>query len=220
MSHADVTLFFEKKRLDAVRRALAENNVTVEEELSKSFQFLYEQLVPIEQQTIIESDIRERDRIEQEAAEARRRFGVYHVRENGEDRYFTSDHFISFPLAAYRYRLYCRGELSDQPRCFADSFWETRSLSENEYKDLCGSMEDDHRIKVLLDFDLDAGTVSTCDRLHPAWRTYPLHDVSVAAYHAQRSLYHPTDERLEIFENALAGKELTDESESAQIQSM
>lgn len=224
MKHIDVTLYFEERRLKAVSDALAKDGITVKDKLESMFQFLYEQFVPLERQRIIEKEIEEQNRAEVAAAEAKRRFAVYHIRENGEDSYFTSDHFRSFLLAAYRYRLYSRGELSDEPQNFADAFIETRSLSQGEYENLCDSMANDYRIKALVDFNLDEKTVSVCERSDNAWSTYTLHDASVAAYHAQRSVFRPIDERQAIFENALAGKEIEtesdDEEQAPQIQSL
>lgn len=74
-------------------------------------------------------------------------------------------------------------------------------------------MTNDFRITALLDFDIDSGTVSVCDSSDNAWRTYDLHDVSVAAYKAFRDDYRPTDERERIFNSELEQKEIRMDSE-------
>lgn len=69
-------------------------------------------------------------------------------------------------------------------------------------------MPNDHRIKVAADYDLDAGTVTTCQSSDNAWWTYSLKDLSTAAYRANRGSYRSSYDRKEKFEEALAGKEI------------
>ena len=64
-----------------------------------------------------------------------------------------------------------------------------------------------------MEFDLDEGRVSVCDSGDDAWRTYSLHDFSVAAYKAYRSDYRSEDCRREIFNASLYGKEMDTEDE-------
>ena len=213
MNSIELPIFFEERRLKAVREALAADGLTVEDKLHETFNFLYEQLVPAEHRTVIEAEIQKEEADAAAALEARRRFSVIHVRENGEDAYFTSDLFLSFMSAAYRYRLYSRDELSDEHKSFADAFIETNQIVHQDYESLCDKMPNDFRITVLLDFDIDGGAVSVCDSSDNAWWTYNLHDVSVAAFKAFRSDYRPTDERERIFNSALAQKEIHMDSE-------
>ena len=98
---------------------------TVEDKLTEAFDTLYQEYVPDEQRASIEARIEREDSAEQARLEAARRFAVYHIRENGEDQHFTSDYFRTPLQAAYRYRLYERGELSAAPETFADAFIET-----------------------------------------------------------------------------------------------
>lgn len=208
MKDIDITLYFNEYRLKAVQDALADEGFTLKDKLNDFFNFLYEQFVPVEQQTVIEAQIKEQTAVEQAEAEARKRFAVFHISENGEDSYFTSEHFQTFLSAAYRYRLYVRDELSAEPQAFADAFLETKSITNREYESLCDRAPNDIRIKALLDFDLDNEQVSVCGSSDNTWWTYSLHDVSVAAYKAMRSDYRASDDRLRIFESALVGKEL------------
>ena len=217
MNYKDVTVYFEERRLKAVSDALAANGETVEERFNKTFKFLYEQFVPIEQQTVIEAEIREQEATEQAAAEAKRRFAVFHVRQNGRDSYFTNDLFLSFLSAAYRYRLYDRGELSEQPEMFAEAFMGSQSISHEEYQKYGDKMSNDIRIRALIDFDLDEGLGSVCERSDQTWSSYKLHDVSVAAYKAQRSDYRTTEDRMGIFRSALTDKALDDECFTMQM---
>ncbi len=213
MTDLDITLYFNELRLHAVEDALADDGATLEDKLKEHFDFLYEQLVPAEQRLSIEAEIKKNEAAERAAEEARRCFGVFHIRENGEDRYFTSDVFQSLFSTAYRYRLYDRGELSAHPQAFAASFPGADHISAAEYEELCDRMPNDIRIRALVDYDLDGGTVSACESSDNAWQHYRLYDLSVAVFKAHRGGYKSSEDRERIFENALAGKEIDIESE-------
>ena len=206
MNHIEVNMYFNELRLRAVEQALADDGLTLEDKLKEHFGFLYEQLVPAEQQLAIEAEIEQIEVAEKAEAEARRRFGVFHVRENGSDRYFTSELFDSLLSTAYRYRLYDRGELSSNPKMFAEAFGEVEHISAAEYEELCDRMPNDHRIKVAADYDLDAGTVTTCQSSDNAWGRYGLRELSVAALKADRNNDRGSDSREKKFDAALSGK--------------
>lgn len=214
MNHVEVTLYFNELQLKAVQEELASDGLTLEDKLKEHFAFLYDQLVPPEKQLGIEAEIEQIEAQENAEREARRRFGVFHVRENSSDRYFTSELFDSLLSTAYRYRLYDRGELSSNPKMFADAFGEVEHISAAQYEELCDRMPNDHRIKVAADYDLDAGMVATCQSSDNAWWSYRLKDLSVAAFKAHRSNYRGTDSREKIFDQALAGKEIVPPEET------
>ena len=208
MNHVEVTLYFNELHLKAVQEELAADGLTLEDKLKEHFAFLYDQLVPPEKQLGIEAEIEQIEAQENAEREARRRFGVFHIHENGSDRYFTSELFDSLLSTAYRYRLYDRGELSSNPKMFAEAFGEVEHISAAQYEELCDRMPNDHRIKIAADFDLDAGTASACQSSDNAWWTYSLKDLSTAAYRANRGSYRSSYDRKEKFEEALAGKEI------------
>lgn len=214
MNHVEVTLYFNELQLRALEDHLNFDGTTLKDELGKQFDFLYEQYVPQEEQLAIEAEIEQIEAAENAEREARRKFGVFHVRENGSDRYFTSELFDSLLSTAYRYRLYDRGELSSNPKMFADAFGEVEHISAAQYEELCDRMPNDHRIRVAADYDLDAGTVTTCQSSDNAWWTYRLRDLSVAAFKAHRSNYRGTDSREKIFDTALIGKEIVPPEET------
>lgn len=118
MNHVEVTLYFNELHLKAVQEELADDGMTLEDKLKEHFAFLYDQLVPPEKQLGIEAEIEQIEAAENAEREARRKFGVFHIHENGSDRYFTSELFDSLLSTAYRYRLYDRGELSSNPKMF------------------------------------------------------------------------------------------------------
>ena len=82
MNHLDVSLFFAEPRLTALQKYLDEEGATVSEKLAEHFMHLYEQYVPEEERFKIEADIAQEDAKEKAEAEARKRFGVFHIRVN------------------------------------------------------------------------------------------------------------------------------------------
>ena len=124
MNDIDITLYLNAYRVRALADALGDQTAeTVEDKLTEAFDMLYQEYVPDEQRASIEATIEREDAAGQARLEASRRFAVYHIRENGEDQHFTSDYFLSPMQAAYRYRLYDRGELSASPRNLRRRFY-------------------------------------------------------------------------------------------------
>ena len=225
MNDIDITLYLNEYRVRALADALGSQTAeTVEDKLTEAFDTLYQEYVPDEQRASIEARIERENAAEQARMEAARRFAVYHIRENDDDCHFTSDYFLSPMQAAYRYRLYERGELSADPKTFTDAFIETNPVSLEYFVKVCADIHSDNRVTALLEFDLDEGRVSVCDSTDNEWQTYSLHDFSVAAYKAFRSDYRSEECRREIFNNSLAGKEMDlseetdDETENQVIQ--
>ena len=225
MNDIDITLYLNEYRVRALADALGNQTAeTVEDKLTEAFDTLYQEYVPDEQRASIEARIERENAAEQARLEAARRFAVYHIRENGDDCHFTSDYFLSPMQAAYRYRLYERGELSADPKTFADAFIETNLVSLEYFGKVCADIHADDRVTALLEFDLDEGWVSVHNSTDDDWQVYSLHDFSVAAYKAFRSDYRNEECRREIFNNSLAGKEMDlseetdDETENQVIQ--
>lgn len=225
MNDIDITLYLNEYRVRALADALGNQTAeTVEDKLTEAFDTLYQEYVPDEQRASIEARIERENAAEQARMEAARRFAVYHIRENDDDCHFTSDYFLSPMQAAYRYRLYERGELSADPKTFTDAFIETNPVSLEYFVKVCADIHSDNRVTALLEFDLDEGRVSVCDSTDNEWQTYSLHDFSVAAYKAFRSDYRSEECRREIFNNSLARKEMDlseetdDETENQVIQ--
>ena len=225
MNDIDITLYLNAYRVRALADALGSQTAeTVEDKLTEAFDTLYQEYVPDEQRASIEARIERENAAEQARLEAARRFAVYHIRENGDDCHFTSDYFHTPMQAAYRYRLYDRGELSAAPETFADAFIETNPVNLEYFGKVCADIHSDNRVTALLEFDLDEGWVSVHSSTDDDWQVYSLHDFSVAAYKAFRSDYRNEECRREIFNNSLAGKEMDlseetdDETENQVIQ--
>ena len=220
MRFDEISIFFPEARLSALQKYLDKEGTTVSEKLCDYFMVLYGQYVPEDELNQIEADIKAQDELEKAEAEARKRFGVFHIRDGGEDSYFKSEIFDSFRAVSYRYRLYDRGELSSNPKTFHDAFGETIPISEDEYKEHRADINTDSRVLAVFDLDLDEGTAAFCQNKENEWSMYNLHHVSTAAYQAQRGGYKPSEERDAIFENYLSGKEIEipDDSEAPVMQ--
>ena len=224
MNDIDITLYLNAYRVRALADALGDQTAeTVEDKLTEAFDTLYQEYVPDEQRATIEATIESEYAAEQANMEAARRFAVYHIRENGDDYHFTSDIFRTPMQAAYRYRLYERGELSANPKTFAAAFVETSPIGLDYFGKVCADIHSDNRVTALFEFDLDEDRVSVHNSTDDEWQTYSLHDFSVAAYKAFRSDYRSEECRREIFNNSLAGKEVDlsetdDETEAPAMQ--
>lgn len=216
MNHLDVTMYFAEARLTALQKYLDDEGATVSEKLAEHFTHLYEQYVPEEERFKIEADIEQEDAREKAESEARKRFGVFHIRDGGTDSYFKSELFQTFLSAAYRYRLYDRNELSSQPETFHDAFGEKIPITADEFNTYREDINADPRVLGVFDFNLDEGIASACQSKDNEWSAYNLYHVSTAAYQAQRSSYRASDKRIEIFDNYLDGKEIEipDDSEA------
>ena len=105
--------------------------------------------------------------------------------------------------------------MSSVPASFAEGLGNVEYISEAEYEELCDRMPNDHRIMLLADFDLDEGIASACQSSDNAWWTYSLKDLSTAAFRAFRGYNKSAQERADIFENSLVGKELNVSDESS-----
>ena len=220
MNHLDVTMYFPESRLTALQKYLDDEGATVSEKLAEHFTHLYEQYVPEEERFKIEADIEQEDAREKAESEARKRFGVFHIRDGGTDSYFKSELFQTFLSAAYRYRLYDRNELSSQPEIFHDAFGEKIPITADEFNTYREDINADPRVLGVFDFNLDEGIASACQSKDNEWSAYNLYHVSTAAYQAQRSSYRASDKRIEIFDNYLDGKEIEipDDSEAPVMQ--
>ena len=220
MDHQEITLFFAEARLFALQKYLAEEGATVSDKLAERFTELYEQYVPEEERFMIEADIERQDAEDRAETEARKRFGVFHIRDGGEDSYFKSELFHSFLAVAHRYRLYDRGELSSQPKTFHDAFGETIPIPEEVYNDFREDIKTDSRVLGVYEFNLDEGIASVCQKQDNEWSTYNLGHVSTAAYNAYRSTYRTWENREMIFDSYLSGKEIEipDNSEAPAMQ--
>lgn len=209
MRATEIVLHFDEREIEALQNALdcfSDESCTVEQKLREAFDSLYAELVPPEMQNAIEMEILKENIAQQEQTEADKRFGLFHIRENHEDRYYLNE-FIQQPFAcAYRYRLYSQNELSSEPKRFADALLGSVPITVIDYENLAERFEDEPKILSVMDFDLDDGTVSVTDA--DGSRAYSLQSVSAAANQAHRSRQLTAEKKAEVFADYLNGKEI------------
>lgn len=205
MADIDISIYYNERRLEAMKQKLAEQGTTIEAEVKNMMDVLYESILPREVCNEIDAQIAKEQAEADAEREASRRFAVFHIRENGEDCHFTSELYDSFYSAAYRYRVFSR---SDTKADFAAFFIGGQPIDAVEFSKLCDAMNTDQRITALVEFDLDEGTVSAYESRHDGWISYNLKDVSNAVYKANRKHYQTSDMRQSTFDHALAGKEI------------
>ncbi len=205
MGDIDISIYYNERRLEAMQKKLAEQGTTVEIELKNMMDVLYESVLPVEVCAEIDAQIA-KEQVDADAEyEAARRFGVYHIRQNGEDTHFISELYNSFYSAAYRYRVYSRS-VTDAD--FFALFVNRQPIDTVEFSKFCDAMNTDPRITTFVEFDLDEGTVSTYENGHDGWISYNLKDVSNAIYKANRKHHQTSEMRQNTFNYALAGKEI------------
>lgn len=210
MADTDITLFFNKHRMEAMQRHLAAQGSSVEELLYQSLNTIYADHVPEQEREDIDLLISIEHQQEQAAIEASKRFSVVHLHDADTDYHFTSELHTSFLQSARLYRLVTKDLKSPLPSVDAMSYayMSHRPISPQKFSELCDSIATDNRITAIIEFDFEDGTVGVCQSSDNAWRTYRLKDLSVAAFKAHRSSYSGTDSREKIFNTALVGKEI------------
>ena len=208
MNSTEIPIFFEEQKAAALKMALEQEGTSLEQKLQGYLEILYEQLVPTEQQFMIEAQLQMQGEREHQMQEMGKRFALYHVQENGMDFFFTNQQFLSFYAASYRYRLYARRELNADVQTLADAFWGSERISAERFHVLKEQMLEDFRIQALMEFDLDKGNISVCSCGCREMQCYDLYDISAAAYRASRGGYRGSGEREKIFHAFLAGKKI------------
>ena len=93
MRATEIVLHFDEREIEALQNALdcfSDESCTVEQKLREAFDSLYTEFVPPEMQNAIEIEILKENIARQEQIEADKRFGLFHIRENNEDRYYDA----------------------------------------------------------------------------------------------------------------------------------
>ena len=215
MADTDITLSFNKRRLSALERILIESGSSVESELFGELNGMYRALVPENERAEIESEIERENAEAASAKEATRRFAVVHLHESGDDFLFTTELRNDFYSIVYLYQ----HELKDMVGTYtldslADRFGSYQAINAPTFSVLCDAMPNGPRITALVEFDFEHNTVSVCGGGDNEWRAYDLKDVSAAMCRAERKNDLSLVTRREIFDEALAGKEIEPEIEA------
>ena len=206
MNYVEQKLFFNELKYEAVSKVLADLDSTVEEQLHRTFEDLYLNLISKETRANIDKRIADAEAAEQAAAEAGRRFAVYHLHDGNDDYHFVDELRNTFMSAAAVYRgMVSDGVLNHTVDSIAhECFGEHQPIDALTFMVLCDAKEHDERINAVIEFDFDAGKVSVSEGRNTEWNVHSLSDVASAvdiAFKGNEKLF--LFERNKRFEDAL-----------------
>lgn len=207
MDSREVCVWLDRRWYDALSRQLEKEGSTVEEKLDQYLETMVGQL-PEQEREGISREIREEEQRQRQEVEATRQLAVLHVREDGRDAHFQFDQPLNILTAAKYLRNYLRGEAGMDCPSFAECCERHLRITAGEFDRLAGvHMERPEKVTGAYELDFDKQEFSAA---HPVegWQTYPMKDVSAAAYHAFRSDSIGWPERTRRFTDKLAGKEI------------
>ena len=206
MNYVEQKLFFNELKYEAVSKVLDDLDSTVEEQLHRTFEDLYLNLISKETRANIDKRIADAEAAEQAAAEAGRRFAVYHLHDGSDDYHFVDELRNSFLSAAATYKgMIEDGVLNHTMDSIAhECFGEHQLIDALTFMVLCDAKEHDERINAVIEFDFDAGKVSVSEGRNTEWNVHSLSDVASAvdiAFKGNEKLF--LFERNKRFEDAL-----------------
>lgn len=179
MKYVEQKLFFNELKYDAVSKVLTELDSTVEEQLHKTFEDLYLNLISKETRADIDKRIADAESAEQAAAEASPRFAVYHLHEGKNDYYFTDELRNTFLSAATTYKgMVEKGVLNQTIDSIAHScFSEHQQIDALTFLVLTNAKENDQRINAVVEFDFDSGKMIVSEGGDKAYYEHELNDI-------------------------------------------
>ncbi len=211
MSSREISIWLDERWYDALSRHLKDE--TLEEHLENILDEMCNQL-PRQEYERISTLIWQEEQRNKEAAEAGRRFAVFHVTEDGESVYFLAEENLEMLQTAVKLRSYIRKPPEDSPARFMGMFSRGERISDEQFDTYVKErMDNTGRVVGAFDIDLDKGTF---DALHimDGWQRFRIQDISTAAYYATKKSYASWDERWKVFLERLDGKQLTAETEA------
>ena len=201
----DITLWLDRRWKEAIEKHLKDETLT--EHLENVVDRLCDQL-PRREYERISREIYEEKRLAQEAEEAARTWSAYRVAENGEEWYFKVTPGEELLSAAQKLRDYLKAD-GGANRKFIRSYLCGVPISQEEYRQMISTrMENTGKVVGVFDLDFDKREVSAINTMD-GWRTWPMKDVSVAAYHAGRAQAVSEDTRWSRLLEYLEGRDIT-----------
>ncbi len=216
MNYVEQKLFFNELKYEALQKILTGLNTSVEEELQKSFVKMYELYVSRANRERIDKRIADAEAAEQAAAEAGRRFAVYHLHDSNDDYHFIDELRNTFLSAAATYRgMVADGVLNHTVDSIAcECFGEHQNIDELTFSVLCDAKQNDERINAVIEIDFEAGKMSVSEGRNKEWHVHDLRDIVTAvdtAFENKDKLF--LHERTKLFEDALKSIESATETE-------
>lgn len=211
----EIAIWIDERWYDALSKHLKDE--TLEEHLEGVIDEMCNQL-PRQEYERISTLIWQEEQRSKEAAEAGRRFAVFHVTEHGESVHFLVEENLEMLQAAVKLRSYLRKPPEDSPAQFLGMFSRGERISAEQFDTYVQErLDNTGRVVGAFDIDLDKGTF---DALHimDGWQQFRIQDISAAAYYASKKSISSLDDRWKVFLDRLDGKQLTEETEAQFLQ--
>ena len=210
MNSREISVWIDERWYDALSKHLKDE--TLEEHLENVLDEMCNQL-PRQEYERISTLIWQEEQRSKEAAEAGRRFAVFHVTEHGESVHFLAEENLEMLRTAVRLRNYLRKPPENAPTRFLEMFSQGERITVEQFDTYVQErLDNTGRVTGAFDIDLDNGIF---DALHimDGWQGFRIQDISTAAYYANKKNYASQDERWRVFLDRLEGKQLTAETE-------
>ena len=216
MNYIEQKLYFNELKYNALSKTLEDLDSTVDEQLHKTFEDLYTTLIPKETRADIDKRIAEAEAAEQAAAEAGRRFAVYHLHSGDDDYHFIDELRNSFLSAAATYKgMIEDGVLNHTMDSIAhECFGEHQPIDMLTFSVLCDAKEHDERINAVIEIDFDGEKMLVSEGRDVSFMEHNLKDIVSAidtAFQSKEKLF--LYEREKLFRETLSKIELATESE-------
>lgn len=211
MSSRELSVWINERWYNALSKHLKDE--TLEEHLENVLDEMCNQL-PRQEYERISTLIWQEEQRNKEAAEAGRRFAVFHVTENGESVYFLVEERLEMLQTAMRLRSYLRKPPEDSPTRFPGMFTRGERISAEQFDTYVKErLDNTGRVVGAFDINLDSRTF---DGLHimDGWQRFRIQDISTAVYYATKKRYAPQEYQWKVFLNRLDGKQLVTETET------
>ncbi len=209
MSSREISVWIDERWYAALSRCLKDE--TLEEHLENVLDEMCNQL-PLQEYERISHEIWQEEQCRREAAEAGRRFAVFHVTEHGESVHFLAEENLDMLQTAAKLRSYIRKPPGNSPARFLGMFYRGERIAAEQFELYVKErLDNTGRVVGAFDIDLDNGTF---DSLHimDGWQRFRIQDVSTAAYYAMKKGYASQENRWEVFLKRLDGKQLIAET--------
>lgn len=211
MSSREISIWLDERWYDALSKHLKDE--TLEEHLENVLDEMCNQL-PRQEYERISMLIWQEEQRNKEAAEAGRRFAVFHVTEHGESVYFLAEENLELLQAAVKLRSYLRKPPEDSPARFLGMFSRGERISAEQFDTYVKErLDNTGRVTGAFNIDLDNGTFDALN-IMDGWQRFRIHDVSTAVYYATKKSYASQEHRWRVFLDRLDGKQLTAETEA------
>ena len=209
MNDEKIKGYMNPRKLDAIKIALHRKGQTLETALDRALEKFYKEIVPRKDREEIEARILAEEASEQTENEAER-FCVIHFHDKDDDFYFTASGSENFYTAASVYKESLKEDVEKYTLdSLATNFIYRGNFDKLTYAVLCKAQPNDERIARVIEFDFENEGFSIKENTDPAWRCYRLTDLETAAETAEEVPGISDATRQNIFEKALAGKELS-----------